>query len=195
MSKKRTLFLLRHGKTGLSGRYIGSKDVPLSPEGISQIENLKVVFQKNRIDTIYTSPMLRCRQTCKILFPDVAVFCDDHLKEIDFGRWEGLTFDEISAQDAGIVNEWAINLSGFTFPEGESVAQFNSRVQKFAVELTAKKDKNILVVCHGGVVRSLLCYFLGMDLQNYLVFQVQKGRYSTVDLFGAKGVLTGFNLH
>jgi len=194
VNKKKTIFLLRHGKIGFSGRYVGAMDVPLSSEGISQIEKLQVVFQDQNIDTIFTSPMLRCRQTCEIVFPEAVASCDDNLKEINFGRWEGLTFEEISSKDPGIVDRWAEDVADFTFPEGESVDLFNKRVQKFATGLRAGQSENIVVVCHGGVIRSLLCHFLGIDLRKYLLFQVNKGSYSTVELFGEQGVLTGLNL-
>ncbi len=195
MSKKKTLFLLRHGKTGFSGRYVGAQDVPLAPEGVSQIQDLHKVLQEKTFDKVFSSPMLRCRQTCEILFPNDSVSCNDNLKEINFGRWEGLTFDEISVRDPEIVEKWADNLPDFTFPEGESVDSFTKRVQTTATEIAEGQGDTVLIVSHGGVIRSLLCHFLGIDPKNYLLFQVKKGTYSTIELFGAHGVLTGFNLH
>lgn len=138
--------------------------------------------------------MLRCRQTCELLFPDANANFENNLREIDFGRWEGLTFEEISTQDPEIVTEWANDLPAFSFPEGEAVDLFNKRVQTVATEISAERCEKILVVSHGGVIRSLLCHFLGINLCDYLKFQVKKGTYSTVDLFGTHGVLTGFNL-
>lgn len=186
--------MLRHGKTGLQGRYIGSTDVSLSSEGIDQIKDLQNELRNHTFDKIYSSPMLRCRQSCEILLPGKTVDYNEKLKEIDFGRWEGLTFAEISSQDPEIVNEWADNPMDFTFPEGESVDFFNTRVQGIAVDVLEEQDEKILLVCHGGVIRSLLCYFLAIDPRNYILFQIQKGTYSTVDLFGNHGVLTGLNL-
>lgn len=195
MSQKKTLFLLRHGKTGFPGCYIGSRNVPLAPEGVSQIEALQKTLQDQAFDKIFASPMLRCRQTCEILFPNIGVTYKENLREIDFGRWEGLDFEQISKQDPEIVEKWASKSSSFTFPGGESVSSFVERVQIMGTELSQVQGEKILVVCHGGVIRGLLCHFLGIDPLNYLLFQVKKGTYSTLDLFGAKGVLTGFNLH
>lgn len=195
MSQKKTLFLVRHGKTGFPGCYIGSRNVPLAPEGIVQIETLQESLQAQTFDKIFASPMLRCRQTCEILFPNTEVTYHDKLREIDFGLWEGLNFEQISRQDPEIVNKWVAESSGFTFPEGESVSSFVERVQIMGTELSQAEGEKILVVCHGGVIRGLLCHFLGIDPLKYLLFQVKKGTYSTLDLFGAQGVLTGFNLH
>ena len=194
MSHKKALFLLRHGKTGFPGCYIGSRNVPLAPEGVSQIKALRKTLQTPTFDKIFASPMLRCQQTCEILFPNNTVTYNDNLREIDFGRWEGLGFEQISKQDPEIIDEWAGGSLDFTFPEGESVSSFVERVQRIGTELSQVQGEKILVVCHGGVIRGLLCHFLGIDPLNYFLFQVEKGTYSTLDLFGAKGVLTGFNL-
>jgi alpha-ribazole phosphatase len=195
VSQKKTLFLLRHGKTGFPGCYIGSRDVPLVPEGIAQIEALQKILQAQSFDKILASPMLRCRQTCEILFPNSTVTYNNNLREVDFGRWEGLTFQQISKQDPEIVNKWVAESLRFTFPEGESVTSFVERIQSVGTELSQAQDEQILVVCHGGVIRALLCHFLGIDHQNYLLFHVKKGNYSTLELFGDQGVLTGLNLH
>lgn len=195
MSHRKTLFLLRHGKTGFPGCYIGSRNVPLAPEGVFQIEALQKTLETQTFDKIFASPMLRCQQTCEILFPSNTVTYNDNLREIDFGRWEGLDFQQISKQDPEIVNKWATDSLEFTFPEGESVSSFVERVQRMGTELSQVQGEKILVVCHGGVIRGLLCHFLGIDPLNYLLFQVKKGTYSTLDLFGAQGVLTGLNLH
>lgn len=195
MNQKKTIFLVRHGKTGFPGCYIGARDVPLAPEGIPQIEALQKTLQGESFDSIFVSPMLRCRQTCDILFPETAVTYNANLREVDFGRWEGLTFAQISEQDHDLIDTWADSSLDFTFPEGESVAAFIERIQLFGTELSHNQGENIMVISHGGVIRGLLCHFLGIDPSNYLLFQVKKGAFSTVDLFGAQGVLTGFNLH
>jgi len=191
---EKTLFLLRHGRTGFSGRYIGSRDVDLSPEGSQQIKDLRNSIKPELFDAVYASPLLRCRQSCDILFPDSTVQYKDALREIDFGRWEGLTFEEIRQQDSESVNSWAEDPGNFTFPEGESVPDFSKRIEKVARFLSKEQGQRLMLVCHGGVIRGLLCYFLGIDYKNALLFQVKKGSYTTIELFGERGVLSGFNL-
>jgi len=194
VNEKNTIFMLRHGRTGFSGRYIGARDVPLSSAGVSQIAGLQKSLGREKFDVVYASPLLRCRQSCEILFPNTAIKYNDVLREIDFGRWEGLSFEEINEQDPKMVQQWAEDPLHFTFPEGESVASFTARVEETALSLRQEFGKKVLLVCHGGIIRGLLCSFLGIDYQNALLFQVKKGRYATVEMFGEGGVLSGFNL-
>jgi broad specificity phosphatase PhoE len=138
--------------------------------------------------------MKRCRQTCEILFSDTRYEYDDNLREIDFGFWEGLTFAEIARRDPALVEKWAEWSLDFCFPEGESIGHFVDRVKKIGQYIGRLPDKKILLVCHGGVARALLCHYLGLDVEKYLLFQLEKGKYSSVDLYGDLGVLTGVNL-
>ncbi len=188
------LILLRHGRTGLPGRYVGSSDVPLSEEGQAQIQGLRPMFAAMQIDGLLASPMLRCTQSVDLLGLGLPVQLDPDLREIDFGRWEGKTFAEIEAQDSELVQHWASGANNFCFPDGEATAEFACRIEAVKDRLLASDAKTVLLVAHGGVIRSLICGLLGLSLDKYLLFQVAKGHYSTIDLHSGGGVLTGFNL-
>ena len=188
------LILLRHGRTGLSGRYVGSSDVPLSEEGRKQILDLRSGLGAMRIDGLLASPMRRCTETAGLLGLGLPVQLDPDLREIDFGRWERKTFAEIEAQDPELVRHWAEGTDEFRFPEGETTAGFAGRVESVKNRLLASDAQTLLLVSHGGVIRALICALLGLSLDKYLLFQVAKGRYSTMELHSGGGVLTGFNL-
>ncbi len=194
MMRKKTILLLRHGETGYSGRYIGSSDVPLTREGRIQIEKLRARLTKDMYSKVVASPRQRCRTTCELLCADMDVCYDPRLQEIDFGRWEGKNFQEIQESDPELVERWANWSETFCFPEGESIHSFLGRVHSFAADITKYSEENILVVSHGGVSRHLLCKFLGLSAEKYLLFPLQKGKYATVEVYGKRGVLTGFNL-
>lgn len=191
---KKKLILLRHGNTGFEDRYIGTKDVPLSSTGVARIASLKPTFQSRKIDRIVVSPMLRCRQSAELLFSYRSFSYDDDLREVDFGRWEGLNFSEIVKTDPELVDRWAVWSPDFCFPQGECIGDFINRVHNVGERLAESSDKNILVVAHGGVIRALICYFLKLEASDYLLFQVEKGKYATLDLFREGAVLTGLNL-
>jgi len=191
MSKKLTL--IRHGKTGYSGRYIGSRDVSLSSAGRQQIEDIRSYFVNRKELKIIASPMLRCRQSCGILFPEQKIVYDDELREVDFGRWEGLTLLKLRLR---IQTMWMTGPSypeHFCFPEGECVDAFLKRVGTVG-EKYPFLEQDIIIIAHGGVIRALLCYFLKLDPSKYLLFQVEKGRFTTLNLFPEGAVLTGLNL-
>jgi broad specificity phosphatase PhoE len=188
------VILLRHGRTGLSGRYVGSTDVPLSGEGKNQIQGLRPIFAAMEIDVVMTSPMRRCRESLDLLGLDCPVSCDHDLREIDFGRWEGKTFAEIEAADPALVQVWAQGGPDFRFPGGEGLAEFSSRMETVQRRLLAMENKSSLVVTHGGVIRALICRLLGLSADKQLLLSAAKGRYSTMELHSGGGVLTGFNL-
>lgn len=187
------LILIRHGKTGYSGRYIGSSDVPLSADGCRQISELKTKMPDTAASAVIASPMLRCRQSCALLFPGHPVVYEDDLKEIDFGRWEGLSFPEIAAMDPEYVDLWAGGSVSFRFPEGEGLGHFISRVQEAGNRIASFSEDTVVVVAHGGVIRLLLCYFLKIDPSHYLLFKIAKGKFATLELFPEGAVLTGLN--
>jgi broad specificity phosphatase PhoE len=191
ITKKITL--LRHGKTGFSGRYIGAVDIPLSEEGLSQIKDRKRIFKNYPVEKVISSPMLRCRQSCEILFEPHSVEYNEDLREIDFGRWEKLTFQEIVKKDPKLVDSWSKWSPDFCFPEGECMENFLTRVHRAGANIKEAPETDIMIVSHGGVIRNLLCYFLNIDPSHYLLFDIQKGRYTTLNLFDEGAVLTGLN--
>ena len=188
------LILLRHGETGFPGKYIGSSDVELDDSGREQIKNLKPLFAKTRIDLLLASPMLRCRQSCEILFPESSVSFAEELREIDFGRWEGLSFTEIERSDPGHISQWANWSVDFCFPDGEKISSFIERLTVIAEQIEKRQEKNIFIVAHGGVIRALICRFLRLAPENYLLFKLDKAKFAVIDLFIEGGVLSGFNM-
>jgi len=189
------LYFLRHGDTGLQGRYIGSYDVPLSDRGLVQACKTGVLLQEKGVTKIVCSPMLRCRQTLEQLSLSCTCEFNELLREIDFGRWEGKTFSEIVQIDKNLVDSWVTESEDFSFPSGESLLAFSKRVACFKDQLEAMVEDKILVIAHGGVIRHLICLLLGLESDKYLVFDVKPGCFSSISLFAeGGGVLTGFNI-
>lgn len=188
------LYLLRHGDTGLKGRYIGSTDAPLSNSGMEQARKTGELLQEKGVTKIVCSPMLRCRQTLEQLSLPCTHQINELLREIDFGRWEGKKFSEIVQIDKELVNSWVTEPETFSFPGGESLVAFNNRVVEFRDQLETIVEDTILVVAHGGIIRHLLCLLLGLEADKYLLFDVKPGCFSSISLFAEGGVLTGFNI-
>lgn len=191
---EKELYFLRHGDTGLQGRYIGSTDAPLTDRGREQVRKTRRVLQGSGINTIVCSPMLRCRQTLEQLDLPCSFQFSEFLREIDFGRWEGKNFAEIVQNDQVLVDSWVTEPETFSFPEGESLKYFRERVASFKTQLETMDEDNILVIAHGGIIRHLLCLLLGLDSSKYLVFDVRPGCFCSIRLFNEGGLLTGFNI-
>ena len=191
---EKELYLLRHGDTGLQGRYVGSTDAPLTKMGIDQVRKTGGVLQGKGIEKIVCSPMLRCRQTLEQLSLQCTCQFDDLLREIDFGRWEGKNFAEIAQIDKDLVASWVSEPDTFSFPGGESLIAFQKRVATFKAQLENMVEDTVLIIAHGGTIRHLLCLLLGLESDKYLLFDVKPGCFCSIRFFAEGGMLTGFNL-
>ncbi|WP_457577416.1 histidine phosphatase family protein [Desulfomarina sp.] len=187
---KKTIFLLRHGETLLNGRYVGSTDVALSDNGRAMIAETAASFQGKNIEQIFCSPLERCRETCRLLQLSADVRIVGDLREIDFGRWEGMTFEEILGKDAHLVDEWSRAGDSFCFPEGECIRDFGHRIDRFSRQIIETEQNRILIIAHGGTLRHLLCTFLGINPEKKMIFSLQPGGFSEIELHDSGGVLT-----
>ena len=187
------IYLLRHGDTGLKNQYVGSSDVSLSPQGRREVEKSCAYLSKVNFDTVLCSPMKRCVETASYLSCSCPVLYQDFLQEIDFGRWEKKTFKEIVESDKVEIDNWVNNPDTFTFPGGESLSHFQTRVTMAANHIHQSDGKVILIVCHGGVIRHLLCNLLNIPKEHYLLFDIHPGCFTTIRLHSEGGVLTGLN--
>lgn len=185
------LYLIRHlpCDSPKVGAFYGSTDLDLTGK-LSEIEVLKQNFGSEF--AFYTSPMKRCRRSAKILFPQQKFIELNQAREVDFGDWEGLTFDEINQLDPQAVKQWAEN-PDFCFPQGESLKAFEERIKCLAAELSTH-DK-VVLMSHGGVIRHLICYYLGLSFNQSLLFQVDLASLTHLQIFdNDKGVLKGLGI-
>ena len=191
------LILLRHGETEpeFQDRYIGHKDVPMSAQGARRIETLTELIRMVGPQLCFSSPLQRCRASAEIIQDKlgIPVHFEDDLKEVDFGDWEGLSFWEIAAIWPGQVSQWAQFDAEFSFPGGESFVDFLRRVAKAGEMLAAASEGTVLVCTHGGVIRSLICHFLRLQPEHYILFNVKPASLTTLELTGGKAVLSGLN--
>ncbi len=150
-------------------RFVGRTDIPLAPEGAEQARALARLLPALQPGRCIASPLMRAQETARLLVEPIGlgVETDPDLREVDFGVWEGKTFQEVRAADPAGVGRWE-NLSGaFSCPGGESLEQFSARVRSVADRLTAHPSEVVLAVTHGGVIRALLCHVLGLGLSHF----------------------------
>jgi len=187
------IYLLRHGCTSSPGTYNGRTDVSLSEEGRNQVRALQPFISTMRFDRCYCSPLSRCQNTFELLDFDSPCSIESDLLEIDFGRWEGLTFTEIEKRFPDQLERWARQQERFTFPDGEMITAFNSRVCRWFDKLLTKDYERVFIVSHGGVLRTGICHLLGFDSAQAFAFHVKEGHLSTVNVSDGFGRLDLFN--
>jgi broad specificity phosphatase PhoE len=153
----RRLVLLRHGETtgDSANRYHGSSDLGLSEAGREQIRLAAAKLRWEDFDVIAASPMRRAWQSAWLVADGKPVQLVSGFREIHFGRWEGLTRDEIKASDPVLFEDWEKGTSGFEYPGGEPRADFRGRVECGLGALARYPGHSALVVAHKGVIRTI----------------------------------------
>lgn len=192
------LLLVRHGDTKLNSaeRFWGRTDVELSAAGMRQAERLRDRLAAQKIDVIYTSNLSRAAVTAKIIAsrhqPDI-ITCAE-LREINFGKFEGLTFKEINQlypEATELWSNWSLTLK---FPEGESANELNNRVSKFLNRLEKHTpEETILIVAHSAPLRLLICHLLGIELRHWRQFRLDLASLSIMETYPQGAILNLLN--
>ena len=152
------LLLIRHSITpgNIKKQYIGSTDQPLAPEGEALARERAALMPP--AEALWISPMLRCRQTAAILFPNLIPTLVPDLRECDFGDFEGKTWAEI--KDRPEYQTWMGGDQGAALPNGEPVGAFYARCRRgFLQVLQQARAWNLqrgAVVAHGGTWLAVL---------------------------------------
>ncbi len=153
------IFLIRHGKPveEARGRCYGRTDFSLSPEGHRQMEQVAQQLANEPIAAVYTSPLTRARESAAAISNAAQVI--PGLSEINFGEFEGLTYDEIALRYPDIYNQWMTAPTEVRFPGGENLADMRRRVLRaFQSICVGKEGQTIAIVSHGGVNRILIAW-------------------------------------
>lgn len=181
------LILVRHGVTKWNEdkRYIGSTDLELTDKGLAQAKAASGYLAKENISKLYTSEFKRASQTANIIAEphDAEIYILPELNEIDFGKWEGLTFEQIEDGWPDFVPRWLANDEGYP-PEGESIRSFFNRA-KAAIEKVLKRESEgtIVIVAHAGTIKLILCNLLGLGLQDIWQTKQDSASVSKIEIY------------
>lgn len=177
MKNNTNLIFMRHGITDLNLKnvYFGYLDPPLNNTGKEQIENTKKLFLNKQIDVIYSSDLKRCTESADIVneLYHLEIFEKKNLRELNFGIFEGKSFDDITLEYPDEAEMFFKNWQNYRIPKGESIKEFMKRIS-FEIENIKHKHngKNILIVTHSGVIQSVLSYYFSKNLDFYWKFML-----------------------
>ena len=161
------IYLIRHAHPDYpdgAKMCLGRKnDLPLSARGFAQAALLSEYFSKIPLEAVYSSPLLRARQTAAAIAGDLRPLCVlDELIELDGGEWDGLTFDELHAR----YPQYFVPGARFSCPPGgETDEEGLSRTYAALNLVAARTQRCAALVAHSGVNRILLCDLLGRPLR------------------------------
>ena len=172
------IYLVRHGKTewNQQSRFQGSSDILLSTQGREQASALKKRLSKIVFQSIYCSDLLRAFDTARIISEDQSAdpISDPRLQELNFGKWEGLTYDKIKEKNPQELLEWESDHWRVAPPGGEKLSALSNRVSDFLNSIiTEYIDSPILIVAHGGTLQTMICYLLNhpQDIKDDKIFR------------------------
>jgi alpha-ribazole phosphatase len=192
------LLLVRHGETdrNSSQRYWGRTDVALGLVGLRQAEQLRDRLAVEKIDFVYSSTLRRAMSTAQILasFHNIPVVSCPELREIDFGKIEGLNFSEVQIQFPELAQMWIDRHPGLVYPEGEGLVQLEKRIAEFRIRLLNHTEhQTVLIVAHSGVLRSLICQILGLDMKSRWNIRIDLASLSIIDTYLHTAILDLLN--
>jgi len=174
-----TVVLTRHGGTTRSKpeQHLGQHlDVPLSDEGRAQAAALGRRLAGVGFERVVASPLRRAVETARLIVRGREPETDPRLLEMDYGAWEGLTYEQVAARDGPARLLWEADPASLACPGGESGIDVAARVRSFlegAIDDAATEpaepetDHRILVVGHSTTDRILLCVALGVPLRDF----------------------------
>lgn len=160
------LILIRHAETDMTGTFCGQSDPPVNAAGHRQIQKLTESLRTEPIATVFTSDLQRSVTTAHALSESFDIPCVTRtaLREIDFGKWEGLAWEEIEKRDSTFAKQWLEAFPLLTPPDGESFEIFTSRVMTEISCLLNQPERSLIaVVTHAGVMRAVLRTLCGFD--------------------------------
>ena len=192
---KISFYLIRHGKTAgnLDGRYVGRTDEGLCDRGKHDRENIRDegLWPRDPDLLLFSSPMRRCRESARILFPGKPLLLAEGMQECDFGQFEYKNYQEMHSWPA--YQRWIDSGGKSGFPGGESLEAFKSRIRSSFEDLirTVIEEKeadgikpgalSAALVCHGGSIMALMDAW-GLPRRTYFDWQYPAGGGCLVEL-------------
>ena len=171
----RIITLMRHGKVDGPAALYGHTDIALSSLGAMELQqSIAQVHRRNPVSQVISSPLIRCAIAAQEFAQQqqLPVQIIDDLKEMHFGAWDGIAFEQLDAQQWQQLNQFWETPAQAQAPGGESLQEFAARIincwTKIADNTSAQHQ---LVLCHGGVIRILIAQLLGLDWHNPSLFR------------------------
>ncbi|MDP2948876.1 MAG: alpha-ribazole phosphatase [Chloroflexota bacterium] len=192
------LVLVRHCETSWNceGRFQGWADVPLSEVGRRQAVALAAALAREEMHAIYSSDLRRAWDTALAVAQchSMSVCEEPGLREMDFGSWEGLTYDQIRERWPNCLAAWQADSLHVAPPGGETLRQVADRVKAVVDKIgCAHGDQTVLLVGHGGSLQVLLCLALGLSPAAHWRLRLGPASITELSLSEAGAVLTRFN--
>ncbi len=171
------VYLIRHTTPNIAkGLIYGHLDVPLANTFETEKADILGRLPSN-IDQIFSSPSTRCLELARALSTEVSTV--HAIKELNFGLWEGLNWNEIDRKES---EYWMEDFVNRCPPQGETLLEMQKRVLKFWQGLRDLPLQRVAIVTHAGVIRIILSHESNSPLNSIFDIQVNYGQLFTLTL-------------
>ena len=191
------LIFIRHPETDWNKqkRYMGSTDIPLNNKGKKQARAISGYFKNENISVIYSSKLKRALETAKLIARphNLKVKEDKRLNEINFGEWEGLTFEQIQKKYPVLAREYLSKPQNIKIPGGESFKEFKNSIKASLGEILAQEDGDVVIVSHGGVNRVIICELLKIPFSHLWQIKQDGGAINKIEIYEDTNVVSLLN--
>ena len=177
------IYLLRHGETTAGDCFLGVTDSPLTKNGWQQMQ--KSLGNNLDFQLVVSSPLKRCREFAESVAEknNLQLMISEAFQELNFGDWEAKTSEELWQTDRERLSAFWADPVNHSPPGGETLCQLSQRVEN-AIKVLAKNypGKKILLVAHGGVIRCVLAWVLGMPLSHLNKINIRHASMSCIQI-------------
>lgn len=192
------VIMVRHGQTtwNVEHKYQGHSDIILSEEGIRQAELAAKRLADEPIQAVYASDLSRAFKTAEIIAEGhrLPVSSLAELREINFGKWEGLTYEQIYASWPELIKALYENPDESRIPGGETFRALKERAfHCLEALLDRHSNETILLVSHGGTIRTLLCAILNIHLNHIWKIKQDNTAVNVIEFEGNYPVIALLN--
>ncbi|MFW2373796.1 MAG: histidine phosphatase family protein [Gammaproteobacteria bacterium] len=185
-----TLDLLRHGETTAGKVFLGRSDPALTELGRQQMS--RALIDVASYQQIISSPLQRCAEFARRYAEShhLPLIIDDGLSELDFGVWDGLSSEQIWQTDADALGRFWSDPVKYPPTNGEDMKDFYQRTVSSLQNIMADQSlQQVLLISHGGSIRNILGWALGLPMQQLNRLVIDHGSLSRVELTLAAGEL------
>ncbi len=193
------LYLIRHGETesNREKRYRGWSESALSQKGVRQSEMAGFFLAGQNIEALYCSDLKRAAATARVIGASCGLepAVTPLLREINFGQWEGLTYDQIEAEWGEQISLWLDDPFNRSAPGGETLDQVFERMQSFLDHLSVeyRPGQRIAAVTHGGAIRAVLYRVLDQGLNSFWDIKIDNASISLLSRTGDRFEVVYYN--
>ncbi|MGL5312738.1 MAG: histidine phosphatase family protein [Peptostreptococcaceae bacterium] len=192
------LILVRHALTtdNQENRLSGHIDSCVSEKGKLQIEKLTQYLKEIHLDKIYTTTSSRTKDTVKQIaeIKGINLIEKDTLKEINFGDFEGITFDEIKISNPVEFEKMIKEGYDYKYPNGESLVETYHRVAKEVDKIIYDNEGQTILICsHGGTIRNIITHLISKTYDYHWNFRIDNASVTVLEVENGFTVINTMN--